>query len=165
MKLPDILIKEKFPRNIFGESERQTVLVESYSQRQIEENFFKLHYKSLPLIVKMRDCFPLYLYMCKNITRKKSKYLFWNNKIIPYFKQGYLPFAKHQDNIASDLGVSQSSISAYLKMLRDHDLIAKLGKERYTDNRMMDVWSMGKWIEDDMGQRYEVYYLQAITFD
>lgn len=163
MKCP--VIPEKLPRiSAFGESEEQAMQIDNYAQKQIDDYFFKLHYKSLPLIIKMRECFPLYFYMCDNVTRGKGRYQFWSNKVVPYYKQGYLPFAKHQSNIATDLGISQSSVSIYLNRLLENNLIAKIGREEYSLNRSMDIWAVGKWVEDDKGIKHEVYYLQAMSF-
>lgn len=160
-------VKDIIPRIIdksFGESKRQMVSIESYFELQKKEEFFKLHYRSLNIVISIKECFPLYFYMCDNITRGKGRYRFWGDKILPYYKKGYLPFAKHQSHIAKDLGIAQSSVSRQLRILLEHDLIARIGREIYSEKKYMDVYSLGRWELGKNGKPIESYYLQSISF-
>lgn len=162
--IPDGYICDEETKKELGMSLKQKKSIEVYSKLQIKEQFLKLHYRALDLVIRIKDCFPLYFYMCDNVTRGKGRYSFWNDKVLPYYYQGYLPFAKHQIKIGEDLHLSQPTISNQLKILNDNDLIAKLGVVEYSDKKPMTVWAVGTWVEDDKARKEEIYFIQSISF-
>lgn len=162
--IPDDYVVEEEIKKELGMSLKQKQSVENYSRLQSKEQFLKLHYRALDLVINIKDCFPLYFYMCDNVTRGKGRFQFWNEKIVPYYNEGYLPFAKHQRFMADDLHLSQPTISNQLKILKNNDLIAKIGIVDYSDKQPMTVWAVGTWVEDDKGRKDEIYFIQSISF-
>lgn len=147
-----------------GESEAMTVAIEKYAHEQTKEKHIKLHYRYFDNIYNLGDSFLLYLYMCRNVTKKIGRYTFWNNKILPYYKLGYLPFAKHQRNIAQDLNLNQSTISRRIALLEKHELICEIGKEHFSESSVMTIHSVGRWFVDEDGDYKEHLYLQTFNY-
>lgn len=145
----------------FGESDMLRMQFDQYAEQQRQEQFFKLHYRSLKLILKVKDAFPLYFYMCDNITRGTSSYPWWNEVVLPYYYDGYLPFGKHHSSIAKDLGIKPITVARQLKELSKHEIIVPLARERYPEKKDVMVYSVGRWMREN---RYEeIYYLQVLS--
>lgn len=147
--------------------ERVEYIVNSEDQHQkyvdlvIREQYLKLHYRNAELMKKISRAIPTYLYMVDNITRGRSKWPWWNDNVYPFYVKGYLPFAKHQSFIATDIDCTQKKISQDLSLLEDNGIIKQIANLRFnSDKRYMRVYSLGTWSLNSKG-REEVYYLYS----
>src|SRR3990167_10990739 len=113
----------------FGESEDLKIKLVSYIEIQKKQKFMKLYYASFEIIREIKDAFPLYFYMCKNITRRKGSYSWWNEVVLPYFHDGYLPFAKHNSHMAKELELTKTTIGRQLELLEKSELIVRLAEK------------------------------------
>lgn len=149
----------------YGESKMLKTLIDKDLDNDDNNQFYMLYFKCFDIVKSIKNCFALYLYMCENVTRGKSRKgsnKFWNENVLPYYHQGYLPFAKHESHIAKDLEITKPTVSAQLDILLNHQVIVKLAEIPYPNKKSVTVYSVGRWKLGKWDRRLEKYYLQSL---
>jgi hypothetical protein len=113
---------------------------------EIKDFFIPVTSKGFYILSQAGKAQKLYGYMFEYITGKSKIKDWWGKTIVPYFMDGYLPFAQHQDYITEKLGLDKKKrylISRWFTKLEQLNLIMPLDTVHYRNTETMQVWSLG----------------------
>jgi len=100
-----------------------------------------------------------FIYMIANVNREPKAV--WAN-LGKYFQDGFLCFSKHQENMAIDRNLDQTTVSRQLKKLRELGFIRPLNKEYMTKKGIpvpLVVYCLGEF-DIHQGNKLEVHYYE-----
>lgn len=165
----NVIVRKKRNLGINEKLSYQTDYFIDRLKKQVEERdrFLRVPFSAHEIIKKMGSSFPLYLYMSEHITRPNPKLSgWWKANILPFYKEKkYLPFARHQRYIAEDYQVTQPTVSNWVNLLLDLEVITRVAILEFSEDSLIDVYSLGSWFETDKGIIIEVSYLEVLSQD